>query len=170
MALVPDLGYSPDEVKRLLAPLRSGLSIAIWASGNAFSVGAMIRVAHSFLVREIVIVGGEAFYEKASMGMQKYETVVRCADDEAFLAHLEGRPLWALERERATVGLFDVERWPDDVVLAFGSERFGLPERVLARAAQTLAIPMYGVNHSFPVAIAAGMVLSEWGRRRYRGG
>lgn len=170
MALVPDLGYSPDEVKRLLAPLRSGLSIAFWASGNAFSVGAMIRVAHSFLVREIVIVGDEPWYEKASMGMQKYETIVRCADEAAFFAHVGERPVFALERERATVGLFDVERWPDDVVIAFGSERFGLPGSVLDRATRTVAIPMYGVNHSFPVAIAAGMVLNEWARRRYRGG
>jgi hypothetical protein len=25
---------------------------------------------------------------------------------------------------------------------------------------------MYGINHSYPVAIAAGMVLCEWARRR----
>ncbi len=169
MALRPELGYAPDEVRRLLAPLRNELSVAVYAFGNAFAVGAMIRVAHSFLVREIIIVGDEPWYEKASMGMQKYETIVRCADDDAFIAHVGDRPLWALERERATVGLFDVERWPRDVVLVFGSERFGLPDRVLERAQATVAIPMYGVNQSFPVAIAAGMVLSEWGRRRYRG-
>jgi len=26
---------------------------------------------------------------------------------------------------------------------------------------------MYGVNHSFPVAVAAGIVMAEWARRRY---
>ncbi len=170
MALRPELGYPPDEVKRLLAPLRNDLSIAIYSLGNAFAVGAMIRVAHSFLVREIIVIGEEPWYEKASMGMQKYEAIVRCHDDAAFFAHVGARPLFAIERERATVGLFDVERWPRDVVLAFGSERFGLPERVLSRADATVAIPMYGVNQSFPVAVAAGMVLSEWGRRRYREG
>ncbi len=29
-----------------------------------------------------------------------------------------------------------------------------------------VGIPMYGVNHSFPVAVAAGIVLSDWARRR----
>jgi len=28
-----------------------------------------------------------------------------------------------------------------------------------------IAIPMYGINHSYPVAVAAGMVLCEWARR-----
>ena len=30
-----------------------------------------------------------------------------------------------------------------------------------------IAIPMYGVNHSFPVTVAAGIVMNEWARRRY---
>jgi tRNA G18 (ribose-2'-O)-methylase SpoU len=168
MALVPDLGYSPDEARRLLAPLRNDLSIAVYACGNAFAVGAIIRVAHSFLVREIVVVGDEPYYAKASMGMHKYETIVRCKDDDAFFEHVGARPLFAVEKEHATVGLFDVPEWPRDVVLVFGSERFGLPPPVLGRAAATIAIPMYGLNHSYPVSVAAGMVLSEWGRRRYR--
>jgi len=29
---------------------------------------------------------------------------------------------------------------------------------------------MYGVNHSFPVTVAAGIVMNEWARRRYRDG
>jgi tRNA G18 (ribose-2'-O)-methylase SpoU len=29
-----------------------------------------------------------------------------------------------------------------------------------------IAIPMYGINHSYPVAIAAGMTMCEWARRR----
>ena len=38
------------------------------------------------------------------------------------------------------------------------------------RAAATVALPMYGVNHSFPVAVTVGMVLGEWGRRHYAPG
>jgi hypothetical protein len=29
---------------------------------------------------------------------------------------------------------------------------------------------MYGVNHSLPVAVAAGIVLSDWARHRYGAG
>ena len=52
------------------------------------------------------------------------------------------------------------------MVLLFGSENDGVPPRLLEAASEVIAIPMYGVNHSFPVSVAAGMVLCEWARRR----
>ncbi|MEO7093995.1 MAG: TrmH family RNA methyltransferase [Polyangiales bacterium] len=167
---VPPLGYSPDEVRALLAPLRNDCSIAIYAAQNAFAVGAIIRVAHSFLVREILVVGDAPWYEKASMGMHHYETIVRLPDDDAFFAHVGARPLWSVEKDHATIGLYDVEAYPRDVVLVVGSERSGLPASVIERSQAVIGIPMYGVNHSFPVAVAAGMVLSDWARRRHGGG
>jgi tRNA G18 (ribose-2'-O)-methylase SpoU len=168
MAMVPPLGYDPDEVKALLSPLRNDLTVAIWNCQNPFAVGAIIRVAHSFLPREIVIVGRAPYYEKASMGMQKYETIVTVDDEASFLSHVSGRPIWSVEKERATIGLYDVGAYPKGVVFVFGSERFGLPASILDRSDEIVGIPMHGVNHSFPVSVAAGIVLSDWGRRRYR--
>jgi tRNA G18 (ribose-2'-O)-methylase SpoU len=56
------------------------------------------------------------------------------------------------------------------VVFAFGSERFGLPPGLAESADEVLAIPIYGINHSLPVAVAAGIVMHEWARRRYADG
>lgn len=156
---------SPDEVRRELAPLRAGLSVAVVRAKNPFNVGAIIRVAHSFLVREIILIGTEPYYQRASMGMHRYETIVSCQDDEAFLELIGERPLFAVERDHATHTLWQVD-YPDDVVLLFGNEDDGIPVRLLQAATEVVAIPMYGINHSFPVAIAAGMVLCEWARRR----
>jgi tRNA G18 (ribose-2'-O)-methylase SpoU len=55
---------------------------------------------------------------------------------------------------------------PKDLVFVFGSENDGVPARLVAECRDVLAIPMYGINHSYPVAIAAGMVMCEWARRR----
>jgi tRNA G18 (ribose-2'-O)-methylase SpoU len=170
MALVPPFGISKQEVVSLLAPLRNDVSIAIYNCQNAFAVGAMIRVAHSFLVREIIVVGEPTWYEKASMGMEHYEHIVRVADASSFVEHVGGRPLWAIEKDHATVGLYDVVAYPPDVVLVFGSERAGLPAEIVEHADEVVGIPMFGINHSFPVAVAAGIVLSDWGRRRYAPG
>ena len=170
MALFPPLNEDAAEVRRLLAPLRNDLSIAIYNHGNPFSVGGIIRVAHSFLVREIFVIGSEPFYEKASMGMHRFETIHRLEHHSSFLQRIEGRPLWAIEKDRATRSLFAVDQYPRDVVLLFGSERGGLPDALLSRADAIIGIPMYGVNHSFPVAVAAGMVLCDWARRRYAPG
>ncbi len=170
MALVPPLGYTPEQVRELLAPLRNDLSIAIHSAQNAFAVGAIIRVAHSFLVREILVIGEAPYYPKASMGMHRYENVVHLRDDDAFRAHVKDRPIWSVEKDHATVDLYDVEAYPRDVVLVLGSERFGLPQTILEKSERVIGIPMYGINHSFPVTVAAGIVLSDWARRRYRGG
>lgn len=170
MGITTPLGADPDEVRALLAPLRNDFTIALHAADNAFAVGAIIRVAHNFLAREIVIIGDAPYYEKASMGMEKYESVVRLASDEAFLAHVGERPLWAVEKDHATTSLYDVPAFPRDVVLLFGSERFGVPESLVKRAQAVVGIPIYGVNHSLPLAVAAGIVMNEWARRKYVAG
>lgn len=170
MSLSPPLGADAEEVRALLAPLRNDFTIALHAADNAFAVGAIIRVAHSFLAREIVIIGDAPYYEKASMGMEKYESVVRVADDDAFLTHVGARPLWAVEKDHATTSIYAVTAFPRDVVLLFGSERFGIPEPLVRRAQAVVGIPIYGVNHSLPLAIAAGIVMNEWARRKYGDG
>lgn len=168
MALVPPLGYSTEEVKQHLAPLRNDFSVAIWNCQNPFSIGGIIRVAHSYLPREIVIIGEAPYYEKASMGMHKYEHLVTLPDEAAFFAHAADRPIWSVEKDHATIGLWEVEAFPRDVVLVLGSERAGLPRSILERSHAVVGIPMFGVNHSFPVTVAAGIVMNEWARRRYR--
>jgi tRNA G18 (ribose-2'-O)-methylase SpoU len=41
---------------------------------------------------------------------------------------------------------------------------------VISPLSEVVAIPMYGINHSYPVAVAAGMAMAEWARRRYAAG
>src|SRR5256885_16433278 len=120
MALFPPIDSSPDEVKSVLSQIRNDFSVALYAAENAFAIGAIIRVAHSFLAREILLVGDAPYYEKASMGMEKYENVLRVADDDALLAHVGARPLWAVEKDHATTSLYAVPEFPKDVVLLFG--------------------------------------------------
>jgi len=165
MAKVPPFDMPMAERRRLLAPLRVDMSVAVVRAKNPFNVGAIIRVAHSYLVREVFLVGTEPYYERASMGMQRYENIVDCEDEATFLERVGDRPIVAVERDHAETSLWQAT-FPSDVVLLFGSENDGVPPRLLEASSQVIAIPMYGVNHSFPVSVAAGMVLCEWARRR----
>jgi tRNA G18 (ribose-2'-O)-methylase SpoU len=162
---VAPFGIPTDEIKRELGDLRADMSIAICRAKNAFNVGAMIRVAHSFLVKEIFLIGVEPFYERAAMGMKKFENIVECTDEAAFLEQVKGRPLVGVERDHATTSIWECEM-PKDLVFLFGSENDGVPEILLAACREVIAIPMYGINHSYPVTVASGMVLCEWARRR----
>lgn len=161
---IPPFGLSTEEIRSELLALRNDHSIAVCRAKNPFNIGAIIRVAHSFLVREIFLIGTEPFYERAAMGMQKYETIIECPDEASFLARIEGRPLIGLERDHARTSLWEAAM-PPGLVFLFGSENDGIPASLLSACAEVIAIPMYGINHSYPVAIAAGMVLCEWARR-----
>ena len=171
MARVPPLGMPRSEVKAELDRIRHPFRVAVDRAKNPFNIGAIIRTAHSFLVREVVLIGTEPWYERAAMGMQRYEHIVEIPTTEAFLekAAAEGWPLVAFEKDHANVGLWEAEL-PEDAVLVFGNEDDGCAPAILEAAQQIVGIPMYGINHSYPIAIAAGMGMAEWARRRYQEG
>lgn len=165
MARVPPFDLTLEQQRAELGKLRVDCSVAIIRAKNPFNVGAIIRVAHSFLVREILLVGTEPYYERAAMGMQRFENLVECPDERSFLEAVRGRPLFSVERDHADITIWQVE-YPPHVVLLFGNEDDGIPPELLDASLRVVSIPMYGVNHSYPVAVAAGMVLCEWARRR----
>jgi tRNA G18 (ribose-2'-O)-methylase SpoU len=162
---VPPFGYETPEIRAELDKLRNGVSVAVVRAKNPFNIGAIIRVSHSFLVREIFLIGVEPFYERAAMGMQKYENIIECADEAAFLELAGKRPIVGVERDHASKTIWEAEL-PDDAILLFGSENDGIPDDLLRACSHVVAIPMYGINHSFPVTVCVGMVLCEWARRR----
>ncbi len=166
MAYVPPLGLSLDEVRAELDRIRFPLRVAVRRAKNPFNVGAILRTAHSFLVKEIVLIGGERFYERAAMGMHRYEHIREVASEEAFvaLARREGWHLSVLEKDDASVSLWDAAL-PREACVVIGNEDDGVGPEILAAASEVIAIPMYGLNHSYPMTVATGMALAEWARR-----
>ena len=171
MAYVPPLGMPLDEVRRELDRIRHPVRIAIRRAKNPFNVGAIIRTAHSFLVQEIVLVGDEPWYERAAMGMQRYETIVQLVTEAELVPWARARNLHiaVFEREHATVDLWRAAL-PEESLLVFGSENHGVPEELVAAADEVVAIPMAGINNSFPVTVAAGIAMAEGTRRHFAGG
>ncbi|MBN2573328.1 MAG: TrmH family RNA methyltransferase [Deltaproteobacteria bacterium] len=165
---VPGFEMPTGDVKASLEPLRRPLSIAILRARNPFNVGAIIRVAHSFLVKQVVLVGDEPFYQRAAMGMQRYENLVYLPDEDSLCAWTAERklPMLVFEREHARTDLWHADL-PEECLMVFGSETAGVPATLIAAADLVVAIPMYGINNSFPVTVAAGIAMAEWTRRHF---
>jgi tRNA G18 (ribose-2'-O)-methylase SpoU len=159
------------EIREELDKMRHPFRVVIDRAKNPFNIGAIIRTAHSFMAKEIVLVGTEPWYERAAMGMQRYENIVEIETTAEFLEHAEkhGWHLVSFEKDECNVGLWEAEM-PEDAVLVFGNEDRGVSSRILEASKQVVGIPMYGINHSFPISIAAGIAMAEWARRRYEGG
>ncbi|MEM6961414.1 MAG: TrmH family RNA methyltransferase, partial [Myxococcota bacterium] len=75
----------------------------------------------------------------------------------------------AFEKDVSRAGLWEADL-PHNAVLCFGNEDTGLSAEILEAAANVVAIPMFGINHSYPIAVAAGIAMAEWARRYYSGG
>ena len=142
---IPPLGMSRDEVRSELSRLRHPVRVVIDRAKNPFNIGAIIRTAHSFLVREIVLVGTERWYERAAMGMQRYENITEIPNVEMFLERAadENWHMVSFEKDHASVGLWEAGL-PEDSVLVFGNEDDGVDPRIVAASHEVVGIPMYG--------------------------
>jgi tRNA G18 (ribose-2'-O)-methylase SpoU len=171
MARVPPFEMPRSEIRRELERIRHPFRVAIDRAKNPFNIGSIIRTAHSFLVKEIILIGTEPWYERAAMGMQHYENIVELPSERSFLdaAQKERWRLIAFEKDHAQIGLWEAEL-PEDAVLIFGNEDDGCSPGILEAAEQIVAIPMFGINHSYPVSVAAGIAMAEWARRHYENG
>ncbi len=171
MARVPPLGMPRSEIREELDRMRHPFRIAIDRAKNPFNIGAIIRTAHSFLAKEIILIGTEPWYERAAMGMQRYENIVEIESIEAFLEHSKKNDwnLVSFEKDEAQVGLWEAPM-PEDSVLVFGNEDTGIAPEIMEASSVVVGIPMYGINHSYPISIAAGMGMAEWARRYYQAG
>ena len=165
---VPPFEMPLEEIRASLEKLRRPLSVAVLRARNPFNVGAIIRVAHSFLVREIVLVGDEKYYERGAMGMDRYENIV-CVAGRGRSGRARARPRRQADRVReGRRARRPVARGlPAECTMVFGSETTGVPEDIVRAADMVVGIPMYGINHSFPVTVAAGIAMAEWTRRHY---
>ncbi len=73
-------------------------------------------------------------------------------------------PLIALELTTGSTSIF-AAALPNPCALVVGSERFGVPETLLAKCQRAVHIPMYGVNGSMNVTHALAIALFEWRRQ-----
>lgn len=168
---VPSFDMSKEEIRDELNKVRHPFRIAVDRAKNPFNIGSIVRTAHSFMAAEIVLIGTDSWYERAAMGMQRFENIVELESVDAFLAYVRegGWPLIAFEKDEAGCGLWDA-KIPDDAVLVFGNEDDGVAPAILEAADAIVGIPMFGINHSYSIGVAAGIGMAEWARRHYEKG
>jgi len=104
---------------------------------------------------------------RASIHADRFLPVIESGTEAAFdAAQAAGRRIIAVETSgSATPWSLDLTR-PTAIVV--GNEAEGIPESLLARAAETVRIPTRGFIPSYNVQAAVGMLLGEWLRQTER--
>ena len=125
------------------------------------NVGAVVRVAAGAGAAGVVTTGMHDPWDPAVLrGSAGLHYALPVGRDDGFAAALsDARPLLALDPDGE---LLDPARLPRDAVLAFGTERHGLSEALLARADARLRLPMRDGVSSLNLATAVAAVLFAW--------
>lgn len=122
------------------------------------NIGAVIRVAASAGASAVVTTGKhDPWHEEAIRGSAGLHYALPVAHATS-LGVYQG-PLVAFEPKGDTLRLGDV---PSGAVLAFGSERQGLSDELLAKADQCIRIPMEPNVSSMNLASAVAVALYAW--------
>ncbi len=122
------------------------------------NIGAAIRVAASAGASAVVTTGkNDPWHEEALRGSAGLHYAVPVAHSTSLGAYRG--PLVAFEPKGDTLRLGDV---PGDAILAFGSERRGLSEELLAKADHCISIPMEHNVSSMNLASAVAVALYAW--------
>jgi TrmH family RNA methyltransferase len=158
-----------DPAQVVLSP--ADLVVALVGVSDPGNLGTIIRTADSAGARAVVLVGQttDPFHPgavKASMGSLFALPLLHLADEAALLAwgRSQGATLVATSAHAAESAWTVQPRWP--LMLLLGSEREGVPERLLSAADHRVAIPMWGSATSLNLAVAAGILLFEMRRRQ----
>lgn len=161
--------FSKDEIVNSLNEVRHSIDVAIFDSSNYFNLGSIIRTAHNFLVKNIYVVDNDnGYYPKATMSARRWENITKITSKE-LIENNKGRNFVAIERspELKTTCLYNFT-WPENPIVLFGGEKFGLSQNVLEKCNEIVSIPVYGLLHSFNVSNCAAMVLYDFFCKKYK--
>jgi TrmH family RNA methyltransferase len=126
---------------------------------NLFNIGACVRAAAAADVAAVLTTGTADPWQpdalRGSAGLHFALPVARLAG----AAEAGDRPLVAIDPEGEPL---DPARLPPRAVLAFGSERDGLSDALLAVADERIAIPMRAGVSSLNLATSVAAVLYGW--------
>lgn len=155
-----------EEVIETLDSCRRPVEIAVYGSKNYFNFGSILRLGHGFMVGGYYAIDIPDYYKKAAMTANKWEkSHIKKVSIEGFLEQTVGRNIVAFEKrdtlpkENTDLRFFD---FPENPILLFGAEDFGIPEELLWRANSIVTIPVLGLTHDQNVANVCAIALYAW--------
>jgi len=137
------------------------------------NVGSVFRTADAFLTRKICLCGITAQpphrdIAKTALGATESVSWIYYSSTTDAIRDLkdEGYTIIGIEQAEDSVELQDFEIEKDKkYALVFGHEVNGVDQEVLDLCDKCIEIPQFGTNHSFNIAVSAGIVLWEMNKK-----
>lgn len=140
------------------------------------NVGSVFRTADAFLIEGMDLCGytprpPHRDIHKTALGAT--ETVswegFGSAAERVMQLRDQGYEVWAVEQVKGSVMLHELVMDRDEkIAVVFGNEVEGVQEEVIRLCTGCIEIPQAGMKHSLNISVAAGIVLWELCRERFR--
>jgi len=134
---------------------------------DTYNVGGIYRVADSAGVGKVYHCGATPSgpnpkISRAAVGLDQYLPHESVKNTVLLIKQLQkqGFTIIALEQS-PSAKLFNKINYSGKIALLVGNESFGLSQEVLKLAEVTIELPMYGINKSLNVVVAAGIALYQ---------
>lgn len=140
------------------------------------NVGSVFRTADAFLIEAIYLCGytpqpPHRDIHKTALGATEtvhwryYATTSEAVEE----LRNQGYEVFAVEQVTDSIPLNQLYQEPNEkIALIFGNEVNGVDAAVLPMCKGSIEIPQFGMKHSLNVSIAAGIVLWELVRKKYK--
>jgi TrmH family RNA methyltransferase len=150
--------------KKEAEEVKSKVILALDDIRDPGNMGTILRLAAWFGIRDLVVSTHSAdIYNpkviQASMGGIFHVNVV-VLDLESFLEKTN-KPIYGALMDGKNIYH---EQLPDDAIILMGNEGHGISEKLLKMVDKPISIPKIGKGESLNVAMAAGIILSEFAR------
>jgi TrmH family RNA methyltransferase len=147
----------PADLEAVLADPREAPVVLLEQPRNMGNLGACVRVAAAADAAALLTIGeNDPWHPDAVRGAAGLHYALPAVGAVERAPHGQGRPLLALDPEGEPI---DPATIPPRAVLAFGTERHGLSEELLAAADGKVALPMRAGVSSLNLATSVAAVL-----------
>ena len=161
-----------DDILKDLANKRHNFSILLCNLKHDVNIGSAIRTHAGFLGNDIILYGHKRFNRVPSIGTYAYSVIkhLKFVEEIDTVLGEYDEVIGCDLIENKSVSIWDSTfDYDKKTLFCFGHEQDGLPEALIARCHRIMHIPMFGVTHSFNVAVSAGIVMNEYVRGIYAG-
>jgi tRNA (guanosine-2'-O-)-methyltransferase len=169
---------NPDRLEKIRAVAQkrqNNLGLLLENITDLHNIGAALRTADSVGVKEVFILytGDDnnpkkvKLGKKTSAGARKWLEVYLFNDVEACVAAIRSKydKIYSTHLDANSKSLYDLEL-SESVVLAFGNEKRGISEPLLAACDGNFIIPQMGMAQSLNISVACAISLYEAFRQR----
>ena len=144
---------------------RHPISLALDNIADERNLGALFRLADAARLAAIYTFEQELQKERAALrkvarAADKYVPHISIENWASFREQQPGIQLIALEVAENSIPIWDFQI-TKPIVLVVGNEKNGVSDQVIELADACVHLPMYGVNTSMNVAMAAGIAIYE---------